>query len=716
MDKNLEKYLLSFFQLWNNNPLSLRAQIFHIVNLTKSIQMNRSIFSSKTRRVCFRRWGNKSFSVFASLKLLVKVSVLSASYSLLAMPVEVYAQPDTISLRTNVDIDEVVISTPQAASTYSELMRAVTVVTNDEFSQLPVANLHDLLRNIASVDIRQRGGHQIQADLMVRGGSFDQTLILLNGVNITDPQTGHHNLNIPIDLESVERIELLQGPGARVYGPGSFSGAINIITTAKGKEYARVQAVAGEHGLLRTNASAAFRQGSSNLFVAASSAKSNGYINNTDFSLHNLFAHGQLATSIGSVDVQAGYQDKAFGAQSFYTPKYPDQFEQTGTFFSSVSLNGKTKGIAITPTIYIRSHNDRFELFRNQSPEWYQGHNYHSTISWGGKIAAAALHKHGRTRMGIEFRDEQILSNVLGDPLSTPRAIKGFADTLYTRGHNRSLVNLFVDHTIYLSRLVVSGGGIVTHSNRYGVNWNYGFDLSYRIMRKLSMYASISNAVRFPTFTDLYYSGPTNQGNINLNPEYATSYELGLKLNGAKLTSSIAGFHRRATDVIDWVKAADEEKWRTMNHTHINTTGFDVQAKALNIKAFPLVKSIAASYTFLYSDKESYHLQSYYALDYLKHKLAISLNHKVYKQLGASWTLQWNSRTGKYTAYPENIEKAYTPFALINLRLYADFMRIMTFIDIHNLSNERYVDIGNIEQPGRWISIGLRYSMDASQR
>lgn len=678
--------------------------------------MNRSIFANSTRRVCFRRWGNKSYSVFASLKLLVKVSVLSASYSLLAMPAEVSAQPDTISLRTNVDIDEVVISTPQPASTYSELMRAVTVVTNDEFSQLPVANLHELLRSIASVDIRQRGGHGVQADLMIRGGSFDQTLILLNGINITDPQTGHHNLNIPIDLESVERIELLQGPGARVYGPGSFSGAINIITSSKGKEFAQIQATAGDYGLLRTNTSAAFGQGSSNFFVAASSAKSNGYIENSDFSQHNLFAHGQLKTSMGSVDVQAGYQDKAFGAQSFYSPKYPDQFEQTGTFFSSLSLSGKAKGITITPTIYIRSHNDRFELFRNQSPEWYQGHNYHSTTSWGGKIAAAALHKLGRTRTGIEFRNEQILSNVLGDPLSVPRAIKGFADTLYTHGHNRSQVNLFVDHTIYLNRLVVSGGGIVTHSNRYGINWNYGIDLSYRLMKSLSVYASASNAVRFPTFTDLYYSGPTNQGNINLKPEHAANYELGLKLSGRMLNANIAGFHRRATDVIDWVKASDEEKWHTMNHTHINTTGLDIQARISQVKSIPLVRSITASYTFLHSDKESYELQSYYALDFLRHKLAISLNHEVYKQVGASWTLQWNSRVGTYTAFPENIETSYTPFAVVNLRLYADFGRIMTFVDAQNLTNERYVDIGNIEQPGRWVSVGFRYSMELPQR
>jgi len=155
--------------------------------------MKRSTKTANARRVCFRRWDNKSYSIFKSLGMLVKVSVISATYSILAMPMATFAQPDTVAISKNVDIDEVVISSPQAVSTYSDLTRAVLVITSDEISQLPVSSINDLLENLASIDVRQRGSNGVQADLIVRGGSFDQVLILLNGVNITDPQTGHHN-------------------------------------------------------------------------------------------------------------------------------------------------------------------------------------------------------------------------------------------------------------------------------------------------------------------------------------------------------------------------------------------------------------------------------------------------------------------------------------------------------------------------------------------
>lgn len=674
--------------------------------------MNRSISAFRTRRVCFRRWGNKSYSVFASLKVLVKVSVLSTSYSLLAMPVVVNAQTDTISFNTNVDIDEVVISTPQTASTYSELMRVVTVVTKDEFSQLPVNNLHELLQSIASVDIRQRGGHGVQADLMVRGGSFDQVLILLNGVNITDPQTGHHSLNIPIDIESVERIELLQGPGARIYGPGSFSGAINIITSSKGNKYAQVKATAGEYGLLKTNASTAFRLRKANIFVATSASKSDGYINNTDFNIHNLFAHSQVETAVGEIDFQAGYQDKAFGAQGFYTPKYPEQFEQTATFFSSISLSKRTKRLTITPSLYFRNHNDRFELFRKQSPDWYQGHNYHNTLVWGGKIGANSLNRFGKTRAGTEFRSEQILSNVLGTPLLSPKPINNLTHTSYTHSHSRNLLNLFVDHTLYLDRLIISAGGSVSRSSTFGLSWNFGFDLSYRLWSKAYLYSSLGNATRYPTFTDLFYDGPTNQGNINLKPEYANNYEIGLKLKGSTVNANASGFHRRATDVIDWVKNIDEEQWQTMNHTQINTSGFDIQTQIIKLASIPKLKSIAVGYTFLYANKETKNLQSYYALDHLKHKVTTTLNHSIIRNINASWTVQWQDRAGGYTAYPENIETPYTPFALINLRVYAELNDFLAYIDVFNLSNKSFVEHGNIEQPGRWISIGFKHALN----
>lgn len=674
--------------------------------------MKRSRANITVRMICFRRWSNKSYSVFASLKALIKISVISVSYSILVYPFTVIAQPDSIATTSkNIEIDEVVISSPQTAATYSELLRAVSVITHQEIAQMPLANVNELLRSLTSVDIRQRGGQGVQADISFRGGTFDQVLILLNGVNITDPQSGHHNLNIPIDLASIERIELLQGPGARVYGPGAFSGAINIITTPRKNELAKFMANVGQNGLIRTSASSTLTMKRSSVFITASSAKSDGYIENTDFNIHNLFAHSKTEIKNGDVNIQAGYQDKSFGAQSFYSPRFPEQFEQTGTFFSSVSLSKKIRSITIAPSVYFRQHTDRFELFRHQSPDWYSGHNYHKSRVSGAKISASSISVAGRTRAGLEYRDEVIYSNVLGTPMPTPKPIRGFSDTSYTHSAYRSSYNLFTDHTVYLERFIISGGGLITYCNEYGYNWNYGVDASLRLTKSTNLYISLGNTLRYPTFTDLYYNGPTNQGNVNLRPEHARNYEIGFRTSSYNFSLNLSLFHRVANDVIDWVKAPEEDKWRAKNHTQISTYGFEIFNHIKHLNALPFIYDFFVGYSFVHSDKQSNLLQSYYVLDYLKHKLSTSISHSLYRKIGVSWSIIWQSREGTYTDFPSGIDMRYKSFALVNLRLYADFKNLNIYFDIQNLGNTTYIDLGNIPQPKRWASVGISYSI-----
>ena len=106
------------------------------------------------------------------------------------------------------------------------------VLTATQIAQLPVATVTEALQYVPGLDLRQRGPRGVQADLSIRGGSFEQVLVLVDGIKLTDPQTGHHTLNIPVPLENVERIEVLKGPGARLYGQNAFAGAINIVTKA----------------------------------------------------------------------------------------------------------------------------------------------------------------------------------------------------------------------------------------------------------------------------------------------------------------------------------------------------------------------------------------------------------------------------------------------------------------------------------------------------
>ncbi|PKP35779.1 MAG: hypothetical protein CVT98_10015, partial [Bacteroidetes bacterium HGW-Bacteroidetes-15] len=290
--------------------------------------------------------------------------------------------------------------------------------------------------------------------------------------------------------------------------------------------------------------------------------------------------------------------------------------------------------------------------------------------------------------------------------------ISGFSDTTYTKGKSRDLVNFFADHTLYFKSLIISAGGLMAYNDDFGTNWNYGFDISLRLLKQLSMFSSVNNSIRLPTFTDLYYNGPTNQGNINLKPEKSNNYELGLKHHTTWYNAKVTLFHRIGKDVIDWVREAEDEIWTTKNHTQINTTGIECFLYINTEGRIPLINSISAGYHYMINDKESDTLLSYYALDYLKHKATMNITHSILSKLTASWSANWQAREGTYTEYPSNNEVAYEPFFLFNVRTKYEINSLNVFVDINNLLNKKYSDLGNIPQSGRWISIGLNYKLE----
>jgi iron complex outermembrane receptor protein len=674
--------------------------------------MKKIYFSSLRSIASFKMWSNKNYAVFNSLKSVVKIGVLASTYTLVAQPMATFAQTDSVGVSKNVDMDEVVIGGRKKATTYSEQTRAVMVITKDELGALPASTLGDLLEHVAGVDIRQRGGHGVQADLMVRGGTFDQVLILLNGINITDPQTGHHNLNIPIDYDAIDRIEVLHGPGARVYGQGAFSGAINIITIPKNDNEINASILIGEHGLLKTGTTINHKGKRFSTKIAASTAKSNGYTANTDFNSVNFFTHSKIAALKGQLDLQAGIQDKGFGAQAFYTPKFPEQFEKTSTLFASEAYSLTLGNFTVNHSAYFRKHYDRFELFRRNSPVWYTSHNYHTTNVAGATLGGNFDYGIGKFRFGGEFRHESILSTNLGDILMSPVKVKGEDSIYYTKGKFRNWGNIFIENSFYVNDFSVSAGGMVTFGQIDKPQISWGADLGYNLTQNIKVFASANSTFRAPNFTDLYYTGPTNEGNPNLKPEKAITYEFGVKNQTLKTSSSILAFFRDGKDVIDWVKFTPEQiKWTTYNYTNISSYGFEASFSHIFTKTNPLISSCLISYSYTETNRESGEVISYYALDYLKHKVTVSANHKVWNKLYFNWLVIAQSRAGTYTDFVSNTEKEYSPFAMVNTKITWNDRHFSVFADIQNITNKKYFDIGNIPQPNRWISAGASFTI-----
>ncbi len=659
----------------------------------------------------FKRWGRKSYSLFNALKRPVRIGVLLAVYTSVAHPEYVFAQTDSTKVNLKYDLDEVEVSAQRAPVAFSQVARIVSVIGKEEIEAAPVQSIQELLEYALSVDVRQRGSHGVQADISVRGGSFDQTLILLNGINISDPQTGHFALDLPVSLKNIDRIEILEGPAARVFGPNAFSGAINIITIPENGSGAKFDVSAGQHSTADLNASANLKSGNLNQFVAASRSSSDGYTGNTDYKTWNAFYETKLNTKPGSLDFQVGRTNKSYGANSFYTATYPNQYEATKTTFASLKFETGKK-IHLTPSIYWRRHQDRFELFRSNPASWYQGHNYHLTDVFGSNLNAWFESRFGKTAFGAEIRSENIWSNVLGNPISTPIKVPGETGHFFTKSYSRTTISYFAEHSVYLKRFTLSAGAMANRISDLGFGWNVypGMDVSYAISKHLKLYGSTSSSLRMPTFTDLFYNGPTNVGNPDLKPEKSTNLEGGLMLALNGFSAHAETYYRKGKDLIDWVRASETNKWQTQNLTRINTAGIEFSCnffpEQIWNKSIFLTK-LGINYAYCQLNKGNNNLFSYYVLDNLRHKLDLDVTHKIWRKLQASWLISYQDRNGMRTA-----TEAYQPFWLVNTRIVWKTSSTEFYAMASNLFNKSYYDLATIEQPGRWISIGISHRIN----
>lgn len=670
--------------------------------------------------------GRTNYAVFQTLYQVIRISVLSISYLLFAVPANAQknmmtAPHDSLHLMKEVEIGEVVVSAQRAPVVFSQVARIVSVIEKEEIQHAPVQSLQDLLEYSLNVDVRQRGGLGVQSDISIRGGSFDQVLILLNGININDPQTGHHNLNLPVTLDAIERIEILEGPASRVYGLNAFCGAINIITGTSKKSNLKARLSGGQFGYLDSGLSGNIITKKLASFLSVDHRKSDGYIKNTDFDLTNAYYHGKLSTSAGILEFQAGHSEKSFGANSFYTPVYPDQYENLKTTFSSLKIE-RGKAIHFTTALYWRRNQDCFELFRypDQTPDWYYGHNYHLTDVYGSNLNAWFASGFGKTAFGVDFRSENIWSTVLGKPLTSPVPIPGESGKEFNYSDSRTNISQYIEHSVYFQKFSFSGGFMANWNSQLGRGWNFypGLDASWNFIKNVKWYSTVNKSLRIPTFTDLYYSSPTNIGNPSLKPEEATAFETGIKYYNNGIVCNMAYFHRQGKNMIDWIKESGETIWHAANITTLNTDGIEFSAKIIPKKIFRreiFLKSLNFSYSYINQGKQSGIFSSKYILDYLKNKIDLGISHSIYNGINANWKLSYQDRNGTYTKWKDSEygeEVPYNSVWLIDGRLYWQKHGTNIYIECSNLLNKRYVDYANVEQPGIWFRMGIIFQVN----
>lgn len=668
--------------------------------------------------LCFKKWSGDKCAVFNTLHREIKIGILAAVYFTTLGYHQTLANTESDSISSKITLNEIQVSGKRAPGIYQETGRQIAVISREQIEKLPAQSIQGLLRTALGVDIRERGPLGMQADISMRGGSFDQVMILLNGINVTDPQTGHYGLNLPVDLASVERIEILRGPAARVHGPNAFDGAINFVTKSGSENKVSAQLTAGDHGLYNLHAGLSHRKGAFGNYFSAQKGASDGYIDNTDFDILNLYYRGQVTREQSKFSLQLGYNDKSYGANSFYSASYPNQFDANRTLFAAASMESSGL-IRIRSDVYWRRHHDRFELFRNYigAASWYTGHNYHLSETAGASLNATTSWSLGTTSLGAELRSESIWSNVLGLPMDKPLDVPGENEGQFTRSFNRTNFSVFAEHNIYFGRFDLSGGVLINrHSNSgYGVDWYPGIDLSYRLTTLLKWTASYNRSLRMPTFTDLFYSGPTNVGNPNLKPERAETYETAFRLRNETYSASVGGFYRIGRDLIDWGRIPGETVYTTSNINRVEALGTEAAADLLLSELIPgqtLLRSLSVNYSYVWQDKvsdEGY--ESYYVLDHLRQKLNISLIHGLgLPNVEVNWNMQYRDRAGYYTK-SDGTRVDHTPFWLTDLRVSWNKGNYGLYAEASNLFDATYSDLSELRQPGLWLKLGARIEL-----
>lgn len=669
--------------------------------------MNQKQFN-KQSAFRFRRFARKTYSAFNSMHKVVNIGVVSGCMLTFAHTVSVTAQssvevqkkPEGIEQ----ELDEVMVTASRIEMPMVQTPKLVTIITQEQIAQAPVQSIQDLLVYIAGVDVMQRGGRGVQADISLRGGTADQTAILLNGINLTNSQTGHYSFDIPINLSDIERIEIVYGPSTLIYGAGAFSGGINIITKKEStdKIYARIGA--GMHDLYETEARGSLDAGITSNSLSFGYNTSSGYIANSDYDIYNALWQTRLnLQQTSKIDIILGYNNKRYGANTFYSPSYPNQYEKTDTYLGSVKGSFGTK-LKVIPSLYWNRHHDQFDLTKGSQ----SGRNYHRNDMYGANLNLQYEWKWGATNLGGELRHEEILSSKMGKPMVEKHGV------YYIKYDNRTNASVALEHNITLTRFTASIGVLMNHNTLQDGKYKFypSVSLGYRPVDNLKISSTWSKSTRMPTFTDLWYSQETHNGNAGLEPERSQSVDLGLQYRNNLFSVYIDGFLLWGRNMIDWVRADSKEKWQSWNHTKLDKQGVEIGATLYLSKVSPILgkqSTLSVDYSRIHQSRNEVGLESKYSLNYLRDKLTARLHHDIYKGLSMDWGLRYQKRMGYYVV--DKVKKDFPAFSTLDLKINYRYRNFDFNVTMNNLYDTHYFDVESVPQAGFWLLGGISYTL-----
>ncbi|MBI9042113.1 TonB-dependent receptor [Lutibacter sp.] len=580
------------------------------------------------------------------------------------------AQNDTIRLK------EVIVSGNRISLPISEDSKTISFISSDMIKSSPATNLSDLLQSVAGIDIRRRGTDGMQSDLYIRGGNFDQTLVLIDGVKMDDSQTGHHTMNAILSLDNIESVEIVKGPAARIYGQNAFAGAINIVTKKITDDSLNLKL--GYGSFSNKKASIGIQEKFSDdasILAHIEKQESDGYRVNSDFKNTSAFIKSQIK----NYTLIASFNDRKFGAENFYTsnPNFKE-YEETQNSLIAITSSHSTGNFLIKPRVYWKRNQDMF-LLKREDPSFYR--NLHISNKFGVETNIVYNSKLGKTGFGIDVAKVYLSSNNLGD-------------------RDRLMFNSFLEQRFdNLEKFDVTLGVAISSFSDFKTQFLPGLDLGYDINDNLKIFGNVGYTYRVPTYTDLYYSDPGNEGNSELQPESAISEEIGIKYLTDSFNFTLSLFNRNSSNLIDWTRNSTTEKWKAQNFSAVETKGFETSVN-YTFKLANFNQRFDLSYNFIDDKIQDQNVAfARYSLNSLKHQFTTSLNTQFFKYVNQTISYRYVERTRGNS------------YNLVDAKVSAQMNKINFSLNANNIFNTNYIEVGLVPMPKGNVMFGVAYKV-----
>ncbi len=369
----------------------------------------------------------------------------------------------------------------------------------------------------------------------------------------------------------------------------------------------------------------------------------------------------------------------------------------------------------LSPSVsWIRSF-DHFQLIRHSN----KGENFNRNDVFTFGLTGYTDWALGRTAIGGELRSDGLLSSNMGRPLPESEYVKVEQQdsTYYKFRDNRTNISFFAEHHITIKQITLSAGIMGNRNTAINERFSFypGVDFCYRPAPGWKIFGSWGQSLRLPTFTDLYYKSPTQEGNIGLRPEKASTFKLGAEWRQKGFRMSLQGIRRSGSDMIDWVMYHADDIYHS---TQFKLKSYELTADVslLFAELFDneslFIRSFNAGYTYITQERHDQQsvYKSNYALEYLRHKLTANLNHRIFDAIDATWYFSWQKRMGSYLK-SDNTLQNYHPYALVNLKISYNRPSYNVYLSLENLTSHKYRDFGSVPQPGFSVLAGARINL-----